>query len=242
MVKYGLVGEKLSHSFSKNFFSEKFEKEGVEAIYLNYELNSIAAIEDVWKNKDIQGLNVTIPYKTAIIPFLHELTDEAREIGAVNTIIFRNNKRIGANSDAFGFHQMIKPFLLNTHHKALIIGNGGAMRAVQYVLKKIGLDVLVVARNPKTGQFHLEEMNELMVKHCGIVVNTTPIGMYPNVHECIDFPFNALTTEHLVIDLIYNPEQTLFLKRCKEMGAVTLNGETMLREQALRSWELWNNA
>lgn len=241
MLKYGLIGEKLSHSFSKKFFSEKFEKEGFDAVYLNYELNSIAAIKDVWQNKDVQGLNVTIPYKTAVIPFLDELTEEAHEIGAVNTIIFKDSKRIGANTDAFGFHQMIKPFLLNTHHKALLIGNGGAMKAVHYVLKKIGLDVLVVARNPQKGEFHLSDLNEMMVKHCGIIVNTTPIGMYPNVHECIDFPFNALTTDHLVIDLIYNPEQTLFLKRSHDQGAVTLNGETMLREQALRSWELWNN-
>ena len=241
MLKYGLIGEKLSHSFSKKFFSEKFEKEGVDAVYLNYELNSIAAIKDVWQNKDVQGLNVTIPYKTAVIPFLDELTDEAREIGAVNTVIFKDGKRIGANTDAFGFHQMIKPFLLNTHHKALIIGNGGAMKAVQYVLKKIGLDVLVVARNPHEGEFHMEDLNEMMVKHCGIIVNTTPVGMYPNVNECIHFPFNALTADHLVVDLIYNPEQTLFLKRSHDQGAVTLNGETMLREQALRSWELWNN-
>jgi shikimate dehydrogenase len=240
MKTFGLIGKSLQHSFSKQFFTEKFQREQIEATYENFELPSIEGFENLVNEIKISGLNVTIPYKEAIIPFLDELTQEAREIGAVNTIIFKDDKYIGANTDAFGFHQMIKPFLLNTHQKALILGNGGASKSVRYVLKKIGLDVLIAARNPKEGEFCLEDVNELMIKHCGIVINCTPVGTFPNVNDCLNLPFEAFTSSHLAVDLIYNPKETSFLKQAAKYGAVVLNGETMLREQALKSWQLWN--
>jgi shikimate dehydrogenase len=239
MKRYGLIGKSLAHSFSKRFFEEKFSREGIDAEYVNVELADIEDVKDVFSTRPA-GLNVTIPYKEAIIPFLDELTDEARAIGAVNTILFREGKTIGANTDAFGFHQSVKPFLLNTHEKALILGNGGASKAVAFVLKQIGLEVIVAARNPEAGQFHWSEINENMIRFCGIVVNTTPLGTWPNVSEKPELPYHAFTTEHLVVDLVYNPPRTAFMDAAASHGAVVMNGETMLREQALRAWKLWN--
>lgn len=237
---FGLLGKSLNHSFSKGYFTKKFEGEGIEAEYRNFELKHIDEVKAVLLTKNLRGLNVTVPYKVDVIPFLDGLTEEASKIGAVNMIVFENGKWIGANTDAFGFQQMIKPFLLNTHERALILGNGGASKAVAYVLKSIGLDVIFAARNPQDGQFHLSEVNDMMVKHCGIIVNTTPVGTWPNVDDYISIPFHALTDAHLVVDLIYNPEQTEFLKRASERGATTLNGLTMLYQQAEKSWQLWN--
>lgn len=236
---FGLLGKSLSHSFSQGYFTKKFEDEGIAAEYRNFELNHIDEIKAVLLTENLRGLNVTVPYKVEVIFFLDDLTEEAAKIGAVNTIVFENERVIGANTDAFGFQQMIKPFLLNTHERALVLGNGGASKAVAYVLKSIGLDVIFAARNPLEGQFHLSEVNDMMVKHCGIIVNTTPVGTWPNVDEFIPIPFHALTDAHLVVDLIYNPEQTEFLKRASEHGATTLNGLTMLYQQAEKSWQLW---
>jgi len=236
---FGLLGKSLSHSFSQGYFTQKFEDEGIEAEYRNFELAQIDELKTVLRTENLKGLNVTIPYKSDVIPFLDGLTDEAAKIGAVNTIINENGKWIGANTDAFGFQQMIKPFLLNTHERALVLGNGGASKAVAYVLKSIGLDVIFAARNPQDGQFHLSNVNDMMVKHCGIIVNTTSVGTWPNVDDYISIPFHALTDAHLVVDLIYNPEQTEFLKRASEQSATTLNGLTMLYQQAEKSWQLW---
>jgi shikimate dehydrogenase len=236
---FGLLGKSLGHSFSQEYFTKKFEAEGIDAVYQNLELAQIDELKTVLRTENLKGLNVTIPYKSDVIPFLDGLSDEAAKIGAVNTIVNENGKWIGANTDAFGFQQMIKPFLLNTHERALVLGNGGASKAVAYVLKSIGLDVIFAARNPLEGQFHLSEVNDMMVKHCGIIVNTTPVGTWPNVDDYISIPFHALTDAHLVVDLIYNPEQTEFLKRASEQGATTLNGLTMLYQQAEKSWQLW---
>jgi shikimate dehydrogenase len=236
---FGLLGKSLGHSFSQEYFTKKFEAEGIDAVYQNLELAQIDELKTVLRTENLKGLNVTIPYKSDVIPFLDGLSDEAAKIGAVNTIINENGKWIGANTDAFGFQQMIKPFLLNIHERALILGNGGASKAVAYVLKSIGLDVIFAARNPQVGQFHLSEVNDMMVKHCGIIVNTTPVGTWPNVDDYISIPFHALTDAHLVVDLIYNPEQTTFLKNAANNGATTLNGLTMLYQQAEKSWQLW---
>lgn len=238
---FGLVGQSLKHSFSLDFFTQKFENERIPAVYQNFELQTIDEIKDVFNISSLKGLNVTIPYKQVVVPYLDDLTEEAQVVGAVNTILFDQGRMIGANTDVFGFREMIKPFLLNTHERALVLGNGGASKAVSYVLKSIGLDVHTVARNPKDGEFEWREMNDMMVKHCGIIVNTTPVGMWPDVNACIELPFDALTGGHLVVDLIYNPEQTEFLKRSSEQGAVVLNGRTMLYQQAEKSWELWKS-
>lgn len=240
MTTYGLIGRSLSHSFSKAFFENFFREEQIDAQYLNFELADIEEIVELFQT-ELGGLNVTIPYKESVIPFLDELSDEASAIGAVNVIQFQNGKKIGHNTDAFGFHQCIKPFLTNQHERAIIFGTGGASKAVEFVLKRIGVDVIFVSRNP-TGakQFHYSEVNEHMLRACILLVNTTPIGTFPNTDECIEIPFEHLTAEHLVVDLIYNPAKTTFLQRAEQAGATGLNGASMLREQALKSWKIWN--
>lgn len=237
---FGLLGKSLSHSFSQRYFQAKFQEHQLQYSYENFELASIDEFPELVKAFNISGLNVTIPYKECVVKFLDYLEDEAKALGAVNTIAFRDGKTTGYNTDVFGFRQMIKPFLLSTHERALILGNGGAAKAVRHVLKNIGLEVITAARNPKPGEFHLSEVNDLMIKHCGVIVNCTPVGTFPDVDYCIEIPFWALTEEHLVVDLIYNPEQTKFLKLAKNQGATTLNGQTMLYQQAEKSWEIWN--
>lgn len=239
MKSYGLIGRSLGHSFSKSFFENYFKKNNIDATYNNVELESIKDFNGL--SESFHGFNVTIPYKQEIIPYLDELSEQANEIGAVNVIQFRNGKKIGHNSDAFGFHQSIKPFLTNKHERGIIIGTGGASKAVEYVLKQIGLDVIFISRNPsKENQFSYNEINEHMLKACKLIVNTTPVGTFPNVNDCIPFPFEFLTEDHLVVDLIYNPSKTLFLKKAEEMNSTIINGETMLKQQALKSYEIWN--
>ncbi len=241
MPRFGLIGKTLGHSFSKNYFEDKFQQEGLENTFENFELAEIAEIQTVFSISDLKGLSVTIPYKQAIIPYLDELSEEAAEIGAVNCISFQNGKKTGHNTDAFGFHQMIKPFLTNEHERAIILGTGGASKAVAYVLKKIGLNVIWVSRNPQNGQFSYDEINEHMLRACKVVVNCTPLGTFPDVDACVPFPFEYLTESHLCIDLIYNPEETKFLRESKLHGATTLNGLSMLKEQANKAWEIWNS-
>ena len=240
MTTYGLIGRSLSHSFSKDFFENFFRDEQIEARYQNFELAEIKEISELFQSV-LGGLNVTIPYKESVIPFLDELSEEAQNIGAVNVIQFLDGKKIGHNTDAFGFHQSIKPFLTNQHERAIIFGTGGASKAVEYVLKKIGVDVIFVSRNPKgANQFQYSDVNIHMLNACKLLVNTTPIGTFPNMDECIDIPFEYLTAEHLVVDLIYNPAKTTLLQRAEAAGATILNGSSMLREQALKSWKIWN--
>ena len=240
--QYGLIGKSLSHSFSKSFFEEKFKKEGINASYVNFELQRIEDFEKlVQNNPDLRGLNVTVPYKTKIIPFLDELSATAEQIGAVNTIQFKSGKLIGHNTDAYGFQQSIKPFLRNVHERALILGTGGASKAVAYVLKNLGIEVKYLSRNPSgDNEFSYNDANELMVDAFKLIVNCTPVGTAPNVDELPKFPIQFVDEDHLVIDLIYNPEQTKFLRIANEQGADTLNGLSMLQHQALKAWEIWN--
>lgn len=243
MKKYGLLGKTLSHSFSQRFFTEKFQREGIPATYENIELSSEDDVAAFLRGNDFDGVNVTVPYKQTVIPYLDELSEEAAAIGAVNTILFRDGKAIGYNTDAFGFHQSIKPFLTNLHERALILGTGGASKAVAHVFRSIGVDVIFVSRDPKgPKEFPYDAINEHMLRACKVVVNTTPVGMYPNTEACVPFPFEHLTDDHLVIDLIYNPEQTVFLRESARCGATTLNGLSMLKEQALKAWEIWNQS
>tara|TARA_B110000114_G_C14981385_1_gene352638 strand:- start:32 stop:757 length:726 start_codon:yes stop_codon:yes gene_type:complete len=239
MKNYGLIGKSLGHSFSKSFFENHFEKNNISGSYKNIELESIEEFKAVRDFFD--GFNVTIPYKQAIIPFLDYLTAEATAIGAVNIIQCRDGKLIGHNSDAFGFHQSIKPFLTNLHERAIVLGTGGASKAVEFVLRRIGLDVIFISRNPSTeNEFSYDELNKHMLNACKIIVNTTPVGTYPNIDDCISFPFEFLTEDHLVVDLIYNPAKTKFLKSAEENNATIMNGETMLKQQALKSYQIWN--
>lgn len=239
-MKYALIGKSLSHSFSKAFFTEYFNNHAIDALYENREIKEIAEIKDTFTS-DYNGFNVTIPYKQTIISYLDGVSDEVKEIGAVNTIKLEDGKWIGYNTDVYGFQQSIKPFLTNLHEKAIIIGTGGASKAVAYVLKNIGISCIYISREPsRLDQFPYEAINEHMLKACKLVVNCTPVGTFPNVHDCVPFPFEYLSKDHLVVDLIYNPKETKFLYLAKKAGATILNGESMLKEQALKAWEIWN--
>ncbi len=240
MKTYGLIGKHLSHSFSKGFFTKYFLDKGIAARYENFEVPDKGHLKDLLDGP-AAGFNVTIPYKVDVMEWLDELTDEAREIGAVNVIQKIDGKLIGHNTDAYGFHQMIKPFLTNKHERALILGTGGASMAIAYVFKKIGIDCVFISRDPSgDDQFHYDEINDHMLRACKVIVNCTPVGTFPEVDTCLAFPFTFLTDEHLVIDLIYNPPKTQFLQASEKQGATILNGETMLKEQALKSWEIWS--
>ena len=244
-TKYGLLGKSLKHSFSKNFFSELFLDQEVSATYDLIELASQKDLSHFFKDRfcDYSGLNVTIPYKQSVMPFLDEISEEAMQIGAVNTIKrLKDGRSVGYNTDAFGFHQSIKPFLNFNHHRALILGTGGAAKAVSYVLQKIGLDVFHISRVPKKkNEFAYSEINENMINSCKLIVNCTPVGMFPDTSEVIPFPFEFLSPQHLVIDLIYNPAETIFLNKAKEQGTLVLSGESMLHQQALKSWDIWTS-
>lgn len=239
---YGLIGRKLSHSFSKSFFENKFQTLNIDSVYENFEIETITQIKDVFAASDLAGLNVTIPYKEAVIPFLDGLDESAKSVGAVNCIQIKNGKHIGYNTDVFGFRQMIKPFLESHHERALILGKGGAAKAVAHVLNELGLNVFFVTRNPKGGNdFSYDDINEAMIHSCGIIVNTTPVGMFPDIENAPAIPFEFLSDQNLVVDLIYNPKETSFMKKAKSFGANAINGETMLHQQAEKSWEIWNS-
>jgi shikimate dehydrogenase len=244
MRTFGLIGYPLSHSFSKLFFSKKFEKESIQDT--NYELFPLAEIkllEDLLKNEQLAGLNVTIPYKVAVLPFVDELDPAAFEIGAVNClkIEHRSDGRFikGFNTDAFGFEESLKPLLQRHHQQALILGDGGAASAVKYVLHKLGISYLSVLRRPKDGAVLYEEVDEMLLKSHTLIINTTPLGTFPNVGDCPKIPYEFVNAKHLAYDLVYNPEETLFLKLVKEKGGTIKNGLEMLQLQAERSWEIW---
>lgn len=242
----GLIGFPLSHSFSAKYFAEKFEKEGIRNFeYRNFEIPTINEITSVVENTpELIGFNVTIPYKEQIIPFLDEISEEAEKIGAVNTVkIYRTSSGIklkGFNTDCYGFRETLKPLLRQNHYKALILGTGGAAKAVEYVLENIGLDVLYISRNPQGDKERsYSELNEIAVQNFPVIVNSTPLGMYPNVDQCPDIPYEALSENNLLYDLIYNPAETTFLAKGKAQGALTENGLGMLKLQAERAWQIW---
>lgn len=242
MNRYGLLGKRLDYSFSQTFFSEKFEKDKINASYDNIELWSDTELAHFFKHEALryQGLNVTIPYKQSVIPYLNDLSPEAKAIGAVNTIKISDDQLIGYNTDAHGFQKSIKPFLRNVHEKALILGTGGASRAVEYILKNLGIEVFYLSRTPQGDhQFSYDQANEMMINTFKLIVNCTPLGTYPNVDEQPNIPIEFVGKDHLVIDLIYNPEETKLLRIAKEHGADTMNGLSMLKHQALKAWDIW---
>lgn len=244
LKRYGLIGYPLTHSYSKKYFTEKFSRENISnCSYDLFELKNINELSDLLlNNHQIKGLNITIPYKESIIPFLNEITDDAKSIGAVNCIKINNNKLIGYNTDVFGFKQSIKPFLTSAHEKALILGTGGSSKAVAHVLNEIGIECFFVTRkknNPK--QFEYDELNEYIFKAFKLIINTTPVGMYPNSNDAPQINYKYINSEHLLYDLVYNPEETTFLKHGKKNGATTINGLSMLYLQAEKSWEIWNS-
>lgn len=245
MQKYGLVGYPLKHSFSIGYFNEKFSSEKIEAEYINFEIPDINNFPEIIQaNPNLHGLNVTIPYKEKVIPYLDELDKQTAAIGAVNVIkIIRNKggrpKLIGYNSDIIGFTQSIQPLLQSHHKKALILGTGGASKAVFHGLKNLGIEAKFVSRTARFGMLTYEELNAEIIKEYTVIVNCTPVGMYPKVDACPDIPYEAITSEHLLYDLLYNPNITLFMKKGEAKGAVTKNGLEMLLLQAFAAWEIW---
>ena len=242
---YGLLGYPLVHSFSQNYFNQKFESENIDAEYINFEIPDVGMLmEVVAENENLNGLNVTIPYKEQVIPFLHEIDPAASEVGAVNVIKFIRGKdglRLkGYNSDIIGFTDSIKSLLKPHHQSALVLGTGGAAKAVSYSLRKLGLEVQLVSRRKSANTLVYEELTKNDLKTHKVIVNTTPLGMYPNVDTCPDIPYRYLTSQHLCYDLIYNPDETLFLKNSRLAGAQVKNGLEMLLLQAFASYSIWN--
>lgn len=241
---YGLIGFPLIHSFSQDYFNRKFEAEGIDARYVNFEIPEIEDFHRVISdNPNLAGLNVTIPYKQQVISMLDEMDPEAAEIGAVNVIKFiRRNGRLtlkGYNSDCIGFRDSIAPLLTEQRNKALILGTGGASQAVGYALRSLGIETQPVSRSSRPGVLTYSELDEEIMSAHKIIVNTTPLGMYPHTEQCPDIPYNMLSSEHLCYDLLYNPDITLFMKRSAEAGAETKSGLEMLLLQAFAAWNIW---
>ncbi len=243
MKQLGLIGYPLSHSFSKRYFSDKFINEKIDGYHYDlFPLDSIQKLTDLLKEKpNLVGLNVTIPYKEQVIPFLDEVSKSAKSIGAVNTIVIENGKLKGYNTDAYGFEVSLKKFLKPHHQHALILGTGGAAKAVQYVLEQLNIGYKYVSRTPTEEQFAYTELDEKTLKKYKIIINTTPLGMSPNNHQYPAIPYNFLTSEHLLYDLVYNPAESSFLKNGKAKGAAIKNGLEMLHLQAEKAWSIWNN-
>lgn len=253
MKEYGLIGHPLGHSFSRNFFTEKFYRESIDAAYLNFDIPNVGMLADIIAgHPDLLGLNCTIPYKEAVISLLDEISPEAKCIGAVNVIKIHRDKdfvagrfgngiwTIGYNSDILGFCQSIAPMLQPNHKKALVLGTGGAAKAIYVGLQKLGVEPMYVSRKPAMGQLTYEDITIERMREFQVVVNCTPVGMFPHVDEAPELPYEALSSEHLLFDLVYNPNETLFLKRGLESGAKVQNGMRMLELQALAAWDLWD--
>lgn len=236
MRTFGLLGKCLEHSFSASYFNEKFYKEGIDAEYLSFELENIQDFKTLIQKKQLSGLNVTIPYKESIIPLLDDLSNEAKIIGAVNTVQFINEKTIGHNTDFIGFSNSIKP-LLEGRKSALILGNGGAAKAVKYALDLLNIDSKTV--NRKTS-FNYSDITKQTTDYYSIIINTTPLGTYPDTMKFPKIPYENLNSKHLLFDLIYNPSETKFLQYGKGKGATIKNGLEMLQIQAEESWNIWN--
>ena len=245
MRQFGLIGFPLGHSFSKKYFSEKFKNENIDARYDLYELSNISEFPNLRNSIKLSGLNVTIPYKEQIIPLLDKLDDTATSIGAVNVIRFdydNNGKATltGLNTDAIGFENSLKPFLKPHHKKALILGTGGASKAILYTLQQLGIECSYVSRSTREGQLTYSDLNEEILNDNLLIVNATPLGTFPKTDACPDIPYQFLTDKHLLFAVVYNPAETLFMKKGRDAGATALNGEEMLIGQAIAAWEIWN--
>ena len=246
MKQYGLIGYPLTHSFSKKHFTEKFETERIDSSYSNFEIDSISKFpEIIAANPELIGLNVTIPYKEQVIPYLNDLNDAAREIGAVNTVkIKRTASGVflkGFNTDTYGFETSLKPLLQLHHTKALILGTGGASKALKYVLQKLGIEFLSASiEELKENEISYDAIDENLIAERLLIINATPLGTYPKVDGCAKIPYQFLTDKHLLFDLVYNPEITRFMAQGIEKGATVKNGYDMLLLQAKKSFEIWN--
>lgn len=243
MHVFGLIGYPLTHSFSKKYFTEKFEKEGLNNYrYDNFPINTIEGLKEViQKNPGLNGLNVTIPYKESVISYLAERSDTVKRIGACNCIKILNGKMIGYNTDTIGFKKTLIEKLKPHHKKALILGRGGAAKAVEFVLEELSIEWKYVSRKPSVQHFSYEQLTPGIIREYTLIINTTPLGMFPNIIQAPPIPYEALTSRHLLYDLIYNPEKTLFLQMGERAGAEIMNGYKMLLIQAEESWKIWNS-
>ena len=245
MKKYGLIGHPLTHSFSKKYFDQKFLMENrSDSIYELYDIIKIDELKQVLSNnRELVGLNVTIPYKELVMDYLDEIDGVAQKIGAVNTIKIckLSGKLKGYNTDHFGFAQSLKPFLNNQHERALILGTGGAAKAVKHVLNDLNIPFLSVSRSPQNdSEISYEDINEHVIKYHQLIINTTPLGTFPKVDEKPNLPYECINKVHLLYDLVYNPEVTAFLQEGLNRNAKTINGYQMLVMQAEKAWEIWN--
>ncbi|RNC84884.1 MAG: shikimate dehydrogenase [Winogradskyella sp.] len=241
--KFGLVGKNIDYSFSRGYFSDKFKTENLPHTYVNFDLSDISDFQSIFNTEDdVKGLNVTIPYKESVIPFLNKLNKKAKKIGAVNTIrVTKKGNLIGYNTDCYGFEKSLQPYLKKHHKKALILGTGGASKAVAYALKRLKIKYYFVSRALKENvSYTYEDLTHELIKSHQIIINCSPVGTHPNINECPDIPYDGVTNEHILYDLIYNPEQTKFLKLGETQGAKTINGIRMLELQADKAWDIWN--
>lgn len=243
MRRFGLIGYPLSHSFSQRFFTEKFQREGIaDCAYENFPIPSIDAFREVLaQHPDLAGINVTIPYKEQVIPFLHRQNEVVKAIGACNCIRLSQGQLTGFNTDVVGFEVSLREFLQPHHKKALVLGTGGAAKAIHYVLQKLGIGFIEVSRTAKEERkISYEQLTPSLVASHSLIINSTPLGTFPNIHEYPDIPYQAITPQHYLFDLVYNPSKTAFLQKGEERGAVIKNGYDMLVIQAEESWKIWN--
>ena len=240
MRHYGLRGKSLGHSFSAKFFNGKFKAEQIDADYQLFEIEDVADIDRLIKEHNLEGFNVTIPYKEAIIPHLDGLTKEAHDIGAVNCVVIKNGQKIGHNTDLTGVEASLHWLDIDSMPKALILGTGGASKAVQYALKRRGIEFMVVSRTEDRGDITYNNLTPEIIAEHKLIINTTPVGMFPDVENAPTIDYSAISAEHRLFDLVYNPAKTQFLTRGEERGAKTMGGMLMLQTQAIASWHLWN--
>jgi shikimate dehydrogenase len=242
MPLFGLIGYPLSHSFSKNYFTEKFRKEKIEDCqYENFQLTKIGELPKVIQQyPQLKGINVTIPYKESVLAFLDDRNDLVKQTGACNCIKIVNGKLIGYNTDVIGFEKSLLNKLTSQHTHALILGTGGAAKAVEFVLQKNKIEYRCVSRQPSESNFTYDQISDDIIRDHKLIINTTPVGMFPNINEFPTLPYDAISKDHFLFDLIYNPAKTLFLQKGEEKGAIIQNGYEMLALQAEESWKIWN--
>ena len=241
MQRFALIGHPLTHSFSKAYFNEKFQREGIEACYENFDIHQITDIQLIISQyADLKGFNVTIPYKEAIIPLLDEVDPTALEVGAVNTVkVMRDGRMKGFNTDVIGLGYMDCFASLAMTEAALILGTGGASKAVQYVLRQKGIGYHLVSRDAQRGDYTYKQLTRELIEQHPLIINATPLGTFPKVNEAPALPYDAIGSHHTLFDLVYNPEETVFLRQGRLRGAKTFNGLTMLHQQAEASWRIW---
>ena len=241
MKRYGLIGHPLKHSLSRHLFNEKFEYEGLDCLYQHFDIKSLEELNDIFaKYPDLCGFNVTIPYKESIIPLLDEIDDIAKEVGAVNVVKITDGKLKGYNTDVYGFNLLLERALKDrkvTH--ALVLGTGGASKAVQYVLKQKAIPYSTVSRDAATGDYTYETLSDDILRQNPLIINTTPLGMYPQIDDFPDLHYQGLTKSHILIDLVYNPKETAFMELGRTWGAKVYGGLQMFEEQAKKTWEIF---